>query len=58
MGDGYRDKYRGTTLKILTKEKRNWASWEVGGQNRLYSGNKDPTYLQGNIKDMVMGGSH
>lgn len=28
------------------------------GENRLYSGNKDHTYLQGNIKDMVMGGSH
>lgn len=45
-------------LKILTKEKRNRAWWEVGGQNRLYSGNKDHTYLQGSRKDMVMGGSN
>lgn len=29
-----------------------------GEQNRLYSGNKDHTYLQGSRKDMVMGASH
>lgn len=47
---GFGDKHEGTKLKILIKDKIG-SDGRWGRQNRLYSRNKDHTYLQGSTKD-------